>query len=315
MDNNKIKIFRSYKTKQKLLKNNILTPIQTGRAISDEIFEDMLGDDDGENISEKNERYIELTAQYWVWKNYEKVGNPEYAGFMHYRRQFIFDPTLKHLDIIWLPTSRFFFLDGFCENFMDHFSEDKILPHLEDEPDCIAFKRVDTLKIAGQTNMKDHFFKAMPAQKKEVFEALEKVMENNAEYKDTFNEFKNNHYMFCCNSFIMKKDLFFEYSEFLFSVLEQVDNLVDSSKYNRKQRRFLGYIGEYLLSVFIFHKLKNPEFKLKEMDGTFVSNEYQVYKKRLNRAKFLSKITFGKTKQKYITKYNSYKSRFIAEEN
>ena len=51
MENNKIKIFLSYKTRQKLLKNNILTPIQTGRAISDEIFDEMLGYNDGENIS------------------------------------------------------------------------------------------------------------------------------------------------------------------------------------------------------------------------------------------------------------------------
>ena len=309
-----IKIFISYKNRNKLLANNILTPIQTGRAIADEVFEEMIGDNDEENISDKNERYCELTAQYWVWKNYEKVGNPEYAGFMHYRRQFIFDKNLKHMNALWLPGSRFFFVDEIYENYMEHFSEEKILPHLEDNPDCIAFKRVDITPVAGQTNMKEHFYKAMPAQKKEVFEVLEKVMENNAEYKDTFNEFKNGHYMFCCNSFIMKKDLFFEYSEFLFSVLSKVDDLVDSSKFNLKERRFLGYIGEYLLSVFIFHKLRNPDFKLKEMDGTYVSKEYTKYKKRLIRAKFLSKITFGSTKKRYLSKYNSYRLRFEPEQ-
>ena len=86
-----VKIFISYKDRHKILKSDILTPIQTGRAIADEIFDDMIGDDTGDNISAENDIYAELTAQYWVWKNYDKIGNPDYVGFMHYRRHFIFN--------------------------------------------------------------------------------------------------------------------------------------------------------------------------------------------------------------------------------
>ena len=50
-----VKIFISYKDRHKILKSDILTPIQTGRAISDEIFEDMIGDDTGDNISAEND--------------------------------------------------------------------------------------------------------------------------------------------------------------------------------------------------------------------------------------------------------------------
>ena len=42
----------------------------------------MLMDNTGENISEKNSMYCELTAQYWAWKNL----NADYYGFFHYRR-------------------------------------------------------------------------------------------------------------------------------------------------------------------------------------------------------------------------------------
>ena len=198
-----LKLFISYKTRQKLLKNNILTPIQTGRAIADEVFDEMVGDDTGENISKENPRYCELTAQYWVWKNYNKIGNPDYVGFMHNRRHFIFDSELKHLPYLWLPRTSFYFVDHIYRGYIQHFTPEKILPYLEDKPDCIAYKKVDVTPVAAQTNMKEHFYKAMPGQRKDVFETFEKIMMTDfEEYRKTFIEFVNNHYMFCCNSFV-----------------------------------------------------------------------------------------------------------------
>lgn len=305
---NKLKIFISYRTQRDLLQNEILTPIQTGRAISDEVFDKMLGDDTAENISKENERYCELTAQYWVWKNYDKIGNPEYVGFLHNRRQFIFDSELKHLPYLWLPKTQFYYIDHIYNDYIKHFSPEKILPHLDNKPDCIAYKKVDIRPISRCHNMREHFYLGMPKQKKEVFEVLDSVMNTECTlYKDTFKEFADSHYMYCCNSFIMTKELFFEYSEFLFDVLDKVDKKVDSSSYDKKEKRFLGYIGEYLLSVFIMQKLKNSNFKLKELEGTFISKDYVQCAKKLKKYKLLTKLTFGKKKKHYLKKYRNCK--------
>ena len=62
-----------------VLKSDILTPIQTGCANTERLFDGMLHDDDGENISAENPKYNELSAQYWAWKNYDKLGKPDYV--------------------------------------------------------------------------------------------------------------------------------------------------------------------------------------------------------------------------------------------
>lgn len=64
----KVKIFISYHDEHYRIKSNILTPIQTGCANAPRLFKGMLHDNEGENISDRNDKYCELSAQYWVWK-------------------------------------------------------------------------------------------------------------------------------------------------------------------------------------------------------------------------------------------------------
>ena len=79
MNNLNVKIFLSYHKPSALLKSDIFVPIHVGRAIKRErsdfenrwLSEHLMGDDVGINISKKNLHFCELTAQYWVWKNYD----------------------------------------------------------------------------------------------------------------------------------------------------------------------------------------------------------------------------------------------------
>jgi len=82
-------------------KDDIYLPIQVGRALSNEKL-DMIGDNTGDNISNKNKNYCELTGLYWAWKN---LKNADYMGLCHYRRHFditsiYLEKTLKKYDII-----------------------------------------------------------------------------------------------------------------------------------------------------------------------------------------------------------------------
>ena len=83
---------------------DILIPIQAGAALSDKKL-CAVRDDLGENISEKNSSFCELTVLYWIWKNDKHA----IKGLSHYRRRFVINEEkivddLKRCDIITPPS-------------------------------------------------------------------------------------------------------------------------------------------------------------------------------------------------------------------
>ena len=69
-------------------------PIQVGAALHPEMDLGFQKDNVGDNISEKNPRYCELSAIYWGWKNIKDV---EYQGLAHYRRYFDIDINVDEI--------------------------------------------------------------------------------------------------------------------------------------------------------------------------------------------------------------------------
>ena len=95
------KILIAYHKKYPVLAENYILPIHVGRAsVSitkdgkiDEsekkwLLENMIGDDTGVSISERNREYSECTGLYWFWKNYD-YRKLSYVGLFQYRRQLI----------------------------------------------------------------------------------------------------------------------------------------------------------------------------------------------------------------------------------
>ena len=71
---------------------------------------------------------------------------------------------------------RILFLDHIPNDFLKHFTEDKILPYINIKPDCILFPKVNIRPVTYQPNMKKHFYLGLPHQKEEVFNVLKSVI-------------------------------------------------------------------------------------------------------------------------------------------
>lgn len=118
-----LKILVSYIKPSFLFKSDVLVPIHLGRDVATEkskdgevaesdlqwLYQHCIGDNDfAESISKVNRSVGFLTGTYWAWKNYEKLGDPEYFGSFGYRRFFIpnFLNKLYQFDLI-LPKKDF----------------------------------------------------------------------------------------------------------------------------------------------------------------------------------------------------------------
>ena len=89
-----IKILISCHKQSIVPESEIMLPIEVGSTLRSNHIEGAIQDNTGENISEKNKMYCELTAQYWAWKNMKA----DYYGFFHYRRYLSFSDKIYKTD-------------------------------------------------------------------------------------------------------------------------------------------------------------------------------------------------------------------------
>jgi hypothetical protein len=296
----KTRVFISYHKDHFLIRSDILQPIQTGCENAIKLYRGMWRDNIGDNISAANDRYCELSAQYWVWKNYEKAGNPDFVGFMHYRRHFMFDGWTGNPDWVWLPKSNVYFVPSVTPDYLAHFSDDLINETMK-HTDVVVLKPYDVVHV-DSASIRTQFAK-LPKQNPKNFDLFIKAAKRlYPEYAQSIQKIEKGSVQYLCNMFVMKKELFFEYSDFCFSILQEVDRQVDHSAMDKDAARFLGYFGEFCLSIWIFEHLRRQDCRIKELNGAFVISDTAIIHPRWRYwyCRLLSKITFGKRRQDYI---------------
>ena len=203
---------------------NIYIPVQVGPAKDD--FSGFVRDNTGENISEKNPNYCELTAQYWAWKNRKA----DVKGLVHYRRLFSKGKRM-------LGAS----LEKKYENILD----EKTLVDIMEKHDAILPKKRNYY-IETLWSHYEHSHKI------EGLEETRKVIaEKYPDYLIKFDEVMKRRSAHMFNMIIAKDKVFSAYSEWLFDVLGEVEKRVDISGYSVSEARIFGYISELLMDVWI----------------------------------------------------------------
>ena len=258
-----IKIFISYHKESEVLKSEIMTPIHVG-AKKSAVRLNMIRDDEGDNISEKNDRYCELTAQYWAWKNAEA----DYYGFMHYRRHFIFrdlpyeleDGALAEYDRIDLQYR------------MEAGLYDDAIRRCVEGYDILIPSVTDT-SIWGTMSNEIQFCSLENLHAKDFDTVCRTIVDLYPDYEPYVLKFRTGQRAYWYNMFVMKKELFMDYSQWLFTILESAEKRVDLTGYDQQETRTLAFMAERLLTVWLDKLLDDrPQLKVKIMNITMVLN-------------------------------------------
>lgn len=188
-------------------------PLHVGKALAQDLG--YPGDDTGENISEKNQFYSELTGLYWAAHNEAEA---EYIGLCHYRRFFLSEEGTL--------------LSGAAyEEFLK-------------EADVILPKPVFHGKAYREVYKEAH----------NIFDldvTGEIIREKYPEMYPVFCEIISADKVYSGNLFVTSRNLFCEYAEWLFSVFDEVEKRIDVSSYDAYHKRVFGFLSEQLLYVWV----------------------------------------------------------------
>lgn len=229
--NDKITIFVSCHKYFPIPRNSLLAPIQVGAALTETRFPSFLTDDIGDNISNKNRSYCELTAQYWAWKNYEA----NYYGFFHYRRFLYPRPDEKRpYRIEGVPTKNLLNRLGYGDFPQLICKYDMILPKGED------------MHVPVRT----HYGDAPYHHQRDLVLTEEIVREAYPMCADALERYLSGTEHFFGNIFIMRREVFQDYCVWLFPILAEFDRRADVSTYGSQERRVDGYLAERLLGIY-----------------------------------------------------------------
>ncbi len=213
-------------------KDFLYVPLHVGAELSSEDF-GFEKDNTGENISNKNLGFCELTGLYWAWKNLDA----DYIGLAHYRRHFAknkklgFDGVLSYEELkqylgkvkVFVPSKRRYYI----ETLYSHYAHTHRVEELDKTKEIIEEKYP------------------------EYIESFEKIVN------------KRSGYMF--NMMIMQKELLSEYCRWVFDILFELEKRVDSANLSAFESRFYGRVSEIIFNVWLDKKIEEGTLKKDEI--------------------------------------------------
>lgn len=192
-----------------------------------------LKDDTGDNISELNSSFCELTGLYWAWKNLKA----DYIGLVHYRRHFSvkrkngLENVLTYQELrpylgkirVFVPNKRRYYI----ETLYSHYAHTHYAEQLDETRRIIAEKHPDYMQ------------------------SYDTVIRHRSGY------------MF--NMMIMEKELLDEYCSWLFDILFDAKERVKMPGLSVYQGRYYGRISEIIFNVWLDQKIRTGMIGKKEI--------------------------------------------------
>lgn len=229
-----VKVIIAAHKRYRMPTDEMYLPVHVGATGKDRI-ENYQRDDEGENISELNPYFCELTGLYWAWKNLES----DYIGLSHYRRHFSNNPhckdpwdgVLKKEDIaddlgnikIFVPSRRRYWI----ETLYSHYAHTHHIYQLD-----------ETRKI---------------------------IAEQCPDYLGSFDKATKRRWGYMFNMMIMERRLFNDYCSWLFDILFELRKRLGEEGLTPFHSRYYGRISEIIFNVWLEEQRKTGRIQRSEV--------------------------------------------------
>lgn len=226
--NHNVQIIIAAHKKYKMPEDKMYLPLHVGAegkkdSIGNELNLGYIKDNAGDNISNLNPSFCELTGLYWAWKNLDV----DYIGLAHYRRYFA---KIRGKDP-W-------------NNVLTY---DDIKPYLGKVKVFVPKKRWYVIETLYSHYEHTHYAIQLDLTRKII-------QERYPTYLDSYDRVVKHRYGYMFNMMIMEKSLLNDYCTWLFDILFELKNRIDMPELSAYQGRFYGRISEIIFNVWIDHE-------------------------------------------------------------
>lgn len=221
----KIEIYDVLHKSYRIPDDDIYIPIQTGCAMPGckILGGNIIRDDTGDNISNRNMAYNILCPMYWIWKN----SKADYVGIVHYRRLFCLKKHKSWEDVLISEQAH-----QICRQ------NNIIFPKKRRYP----FFTLKTHYIYSFKGLKDIHANDL--------QVLRDVIEDFCpEYTKSYDKVLNRSWGHMFSVYMMRKDYFDAHCEFMFPILEECERRLQGKR--KDYKRYIAALAEFLPDIWV----------------------------------------------------------------
>lgn len=217
-------------------------------------------DNIGDNISERNTSFCELTGLYWAWKNLDT----DYLGLVHYRRHF----SIQKRKDRW-------------SNILTY---EQLKPYLENVKVFVPKKRKYYIETLYSHYKHTHY-----ANHLDIIRSI--IRKEYPQYANSYDQVIRRTCGYMFNMMIMDRIYLDDYCTWLFNILFELEKEIGDPGLSAYQGRYLGRVSEILFNVWLDKKLFFGEIRKDQiMELSYIHMEKVNWRRKgmaFIRAKFL----------------------------
>ncbi|WP_370782425.1 DUF4422 domain-containing protein [Allisonella histaminiformans] len=309
-----IKIFVSCRidTDSNLIHNPLYVPVRCGAVFDTSSSSKYLGDNSGDNISDRRNSFCEFTVQYWAWKNVKA----DYYGLCHYRRYLTFSKKE------FRANAQEQVMEGMLDNHAiakyDLLNEKRMRSIIEG-CDAVVNEAADVNHIPTPLGFQHSVYNHWAAHDGMFFDKrvipllMETIHELKPQYYEDAVAYMHDKWHRGYNCYVMKKDLFDEMCSFQFPIMFAMEMKLSENGMSNQFGRTLGYLGEMMYGIFIYYLEKQHKYKIKSVQLVYFEQTVppnSILQRLIDRFLFWAKFRFENIGYRLLPK-NTRRRNFV----